>query len=216
MRKGEKIALVVAGVFLLAELGLHLGNRKDTAATMVSIESADTLNAYSGDSVRKDTAVIRTDTLKKKTILLPNAIDTKNATPEAVIAFAQTLIGVPYQYASTDPKTGFDCSGFITYVFKHFDVIVPRSSIDFTHVGRTIPADSAKQADIILFTGTDSTEKFVGHMGLIVSNANGEINFIHSTSGKKHGVTITPLNGYYKGRYVKTIRIFPQNEEGKP
>ena len=106
---------------------------------------------------------------------------------------------------------GFDCSGFITYVFHHFNIVVPRSSIDFTEVGQEIAAEQAKPGDLILFTGTDSTERFVGHMGLIVSNENGQLNFIHSTSGKQKGVTITPLNGYYQGRYMKTIRIFPQN-----
>ena len=115
-------------------------------------------------------------------------------------------------FQGLDPKVGFDCSGFITYVFNHFKIIVPRSSIDFTNVGRTIPADSAKAGDLVLFTGTDSTEKFVGHMGLIVSNQDKLMQFIHSTSGKKYGVTITPMSDYYRGRYVKTIRIFPQNE----
>jgi len=51
-------------------------------------------------------------------------------------------------------------------------------------VGRTIPKDSAKPGDLVLFTGTDSTERFVGHMGIITSNQNGAIEFIHSTSGK--------------------------------
>ncbi len=49
-----------------------------------------------------------------------------------------------------------------------------------------------------------------GHMGIVVSNQNGELQFIHSSSGKAHGVVITPLNAYYKGRFVKVIRIFKQ------
>jgi cell wall-associated NlpC family hydrolase len=107
---------------------------------------------------------------------------------------------------------GFDCSGFITYVFNHFKIAVPRSSIDFTNVGKDIPVENAMRGDIILFTGTDSTEKFVGHMGLITENKAGQIKFIHSTSGKAYGVTITPLSDYYRSRFVKTIRIFPQND----
>jgi hypothetical protein len=47
-------------------------------------------------------------------------------------------------------------------------------------------------------------------MGLIVSNSD-TLKFIHSTSGKAMGVTITPLSDYYKSRFVKTIRIFPEN-----
>ena len=138
-------------------------------------------------------------------------VKTSGVSPENIVAFAKTLVGTPYLYASTDPSKGFDCSGFITYVFNHFSIKVPRSSIDFTHVGKEIPVSESKNGDIILFTGTDSTEKFVGHMGIIVSNAGGEVEFIHSSSGKAHGVTITPLNPYYKSRFVKVIRIFGDN-----
>lgn len=154
-------------------------------------------------------AFIPSDTVES--IYNGNDIDTRNVQPKEVVAYAQTLIGVPYKYASTDPSIGFDCSGFITYVFRHFDIAVPRSSIDFTNVGTPVSIEKAKPGDLILFTGTDSTERFVGHMGIIVSNSD-TAKFIHSTSGKAYGVTITPLNDYYKGRYVKTIRIFKQND----
>ena len=141
---------------------------------------------------------------------LPGQIATGNIHPEAVVAFAETLIGTRYLYASTDPVQGFDCSGFITYVFTHFGIKVPRSSIDFTNVGKEVAVADAKRGDIILFTGTDSTERFVGHMGIVVSSKNGELQFIHSTSGKANGVTVSPLKGYYMGRFVKVIRIFKQ------
>jgi cell wall-associated NlpC family hydrolase len=148
----------------------------------------------------------------KDTDILPpsQGIDTKKASPEQVMSFAETLIGTPYVYASINPNVGFDCSGFITYVFNHFNISVPRSSIDFTNVGKTIPVEEAKRGDIILFTGTNPLERHVGHMGLVVSNDN-ELKFIHSTSGKAMGVTITPLSDYYKSRFIKTIRIFPEN-----
>jgi cell wall-associated NlpC family hydrolase len=141
-------------------------------------------------------------------------IHTGNVTPEQIVSFAETLIGTPYKYASTDPKQGFDCSGFITYVFNHFNIQVPRSSVDFTNVPNEIPVVEAKPGDIILFTGTDSTIRVVGHMGIVIYNGKDGILFIHSNSGKAHGVTITPLNDYYKGRFVKVIRVFRQNNLG--
>lgn len=166
------------------------------------------------DSTQKDTVAAnlpQSDTLQKKPVALPTgSIDTKGASPAEVVAFAKTQMGVRYLYGSTDPAKGFDCSGFITYVFKHFEIVVPRSSIDFTHVGKEVAAQVAKPGDLILFTGTDSTEHFVGHMGIVVDNSD-TLHFIHSTSGRQYGVTITPLNDYYKSRYVKTIRVFPQN-----
>lgn len=134
-------------------------------------------------------------------------IDTKNQDPAAIVAFAKTLIGVPYKYGSTDPGEGFDCSGFITYVFNHFDIQVPRSSIDFTHVGVPVERSFSRPGDLILFTGTDSLETHVGHMGIVTENTD-TLRFIHSTSGKKYGVTITALNEYYLRRFVKVIRLF--------
>lgn len=135
------------------------------------------------------------------------SVDTKNIDPENLVSFAEKLIGVPYVYGSTDPKVGFDCSGFITYVFNNFDIKVPRASVGFTNVGTEIPVTEAKRGDIILFTGTNPLERTVGHMGIIVSNQD-TLKFIHSTSGRAMGVTITPFNAGYQKRFVKTIRVF--------
>jgi cell wall-associated NlpC family hydrolase len=137
-----------------------------------------------------------------------DTIKTGKTRPADVVAYAKTLIGVPYKYASTDPAVGFDCSGFITYVFHHFNISVPRSSVDFTNAGTEISIKEAKAGDIILFTGTDSTIHVVGHMGIIVSNEDGQLQFIHSSSGKAKGVVITVFGDYYKSRFVKVIRLF--------
>jgi cell wall-associated NlpC family hydrolase len=203
--------MIITGSVLLSCMNNAGTNEKERDT--VFIFTTDTLKAKSGDSLKKDSATLIIDTLKTDSVMVPNSqVHTKNVHPQQVVDFAKTLIGIPYRYASTDPKTGFDCSGFITYVFNHFKIIVPRSSIDFTNVGKEVGWQDAKPGDLVLFTGTDSTEKFVGHMGLIVSNNNQQVEFIHSTSGKKYGVTITPLSNYYMSRYMKTIRIFPEND----
>ena len=164
-------------------------------------------------NANKDAAVI-TDTVAPIDSSGYVFIETKSVRPEQIIDYAKTLTGIPYKYASADPQEGFDCSGFITYVFNHFGIEVPRSSVDFTNVYHEVPLTNAKQSDLILFTGTDSTERTVGHMGIIVSNINDSIAFIHATSGKADGVTITPLTDYYKGRFIKVLRVFPQNDHG--
>lgn len=181
---------------------------------------ADTL-VFAQDTipVLKDTvhalARIIADTVSQEfssTTPLPPAqrIDVKNTDPAALMQFAQTLKGVPYVYGSTNPKTGFDCSGFITYVFNHFGIAVPRSSREFTNVGTAITEQEAKSGDIVLFTGTNPLERQVGHMGLVLENSD-SLRFIHSTSGKAMSVAVTALNDYYRSRLVKFIRIFPQN-----
>src|SRR5678810_226587 len=130
--------------------------------------------------------------------------------PDSLVTFGKSLVGTPYLYASSDPENGFDCSGFISYVFNHFGIAVPRSSVEFTNVGIEIPKEFASPGDLILFTGTDSTIRIVGHMGIVESNERGNLLFLHSTSGKAQGVVISPLHGYYETRFVKVIRVFPQ------
>src|SRR5678816_1796782 len=143
-------------------------------------------------------------------------IKTGSAIPDSLVGFGKSLVGTPYLYASSDPENGFDCSGFITYVFNHFGIAVPRSSVDFTNEGIEIPKEFASPGDLILFTGTDSTIRTVGHMGIVESNERGTLLFLHSTSGKTYGVTISPLNGYYETRFVKVIRVFPQTYFATP
>jgi len=140
-------------------------------------------------------------------------IETGKTTPQELVYFACSLAGTPYKYGSTNPGEGFDCSGFITYVFNHFNIRVPRVSVDFTSVQHEVPIQDAKMGDLIVFTGTDSTERVVGHMGIISSMPGEPLRFIHSTSGKGYGVTETDFyNRYYESRFVKVIRVFPQNE----
>lgn len=143
------------------------------------------------------------ETINKDTITASNQPDYKT---EDIIAYAKTLVGVPYKYGSTDQEIGFDCSGFITAVYRHFNISVPRSSVDFTNYGTTIPIEECKSGDLILFTGTDPTKRIVGHMGIIVQTQD-TIKFIHSTSGKAYGVTITPLNSGYQRRFEKIVRM---------
>ena len=115
-------------------------------------------------------------------------------------------MGTPYKYGSADPQNGLDCSGFILYVFGHFNVRSPRSSVDFTNEGEDVDPEDAKPGDIILFTGSDNSTGIVGHMGIITATKPA-LQFIHSASGKNIGVILNSLTGYYKTHFVKMIRI---------
>ena len=169
--------------------------------TLSSLSSYPALDSIPVDSTKIDS------TIKETT---DGDVDTRNVSPASIVEFAQTLKGVPYKYGSTDPRQGFDCSGFITHVFNHFKIAVPRSSIDFTTVGREVLPAEARPGDLILFTGTDSTIRVIGHMGIVISQPGSEVEFIHSSSGKAYGVTTNPLKGYYQTRFVKVIRVFPE------
>ena len=124
----------------------------------------------------------------------------------ALIEFAQTLKGTRYKYASSDPKKGFDCSGFVMYVFNNFQINVPRSSIGFTNIGKEVDLHCAMPGDVILFTGTNANIRKVGHVG-IITQACDSLVFIHASSGKTYSVTETKLNPHYKKRFIKVVRL---------
>lgn len=129
---------------------------------------------------------------------------------DSLVDFAKKQIGIKYCYASCTPKTGFDCSGFVYYVFAHFNIKVPRASMDYEKAGKIIPVDSCRTGDVIVFTGTNIKNRVPGHVGIIVSNTGKEINFIHSSSGyKRIGVIITNFKSspYYQSRFIKIVRL---------
>ncbi|MEO9021785.1 MAG: C40 family peptidase [Ginsengibacter sp.] len=133
-------------------------------------------------------------------------IDTKSMAAHDVVSFAETLIGIKYKYGSSVKENGFDCSGFINYVFNHFKVPVPRSSVDFTNAGQEVPFKDSKPGDIILFTGSNARSGIVGHMGIITESRNGVVKFIHASESR--GVMISGMNSYFIPRFVKVNRIF--------
>lgn len=134
--------------------------------------------------------------------------ETTNTSPNRLMDFAKSMLGIRYRSASSSPKRGFDCSGFVNYVFSNFGFKVPRSSRDFAASGEAKSIEDAKIGDVILFTGTNSRLRRPGHVGIIYSVDGDEIKFIHSSSGGAKGVTITSLNeGFYKKRFLKIVSI---------
>lgn len=135
------------------------------------------------------------------------SLHSDSVSADSLLHFAGSLIGTRYRSRSSDPLDGFDCSGFVSYVFKYFNFDVPRSSRDFIDVGQKISLEDARPGDIILFTGTSKRSHKIGHVGIVYCNENDGLKFIHSTSGKEHGVTITDMDKTYKRRFVQVIRL---------
>lgn len=124
---------------------------------------------------------------------------------DSIVNFGTGLLGTPYVEAGCS-RDGFDCSGFVYFVFRHFKIEVPRSSSQFENFGQEIEIDAVRKGDILLFLSP--TRNVIGHLG-IVSNAKGmDSDFIHSTSGREMKVVITSLKkpGYTR-RFVKAIRV---------
>lgn len=124
---------------------------------------------------------------------------------DSIVNYGMKLLGTPYVSAGCSKK-GFDCSGFVYFVFQHFKIKVPRSSAAYNNFGREIAIENVQKGDVLLFLSPTRNE--IGHIG-IVSNPNGkQSDFIHATSGREMKVTITNLaNKGYAKRFVKAIRI---------
>ena len=124
---------------------------------------------------------------------------------DSIVSYGMELLGTPYVTAGSD-KNGFDCSGFIYYVFKHFKIDVPRSSLLYKDFGKEVSIENVKKGDVLMFLSP--TSNVIGHLG-IVTNPNGmESEFIHSTSGREMKVVISSLKVEgYKRRFVKAISV---------
>jgi lipoprotein Spr len=139
----------------------------------------------------------------------PFAIDSVRI--DSLLIYAQSFLGIHYKYASCEPSRGFDCSGFVYYVYQKSGMKVPRSSKEYANFGKKIKLDSCRKGDIIVFTGTNAKNRKPGHVGIVLSGNGEHARFIHSSSNKKHnGVIISTFDEspYYRKRYITVVRVF--------
>ncbi|RYU80488.1 C40 family peptidase [Hymenobacter persicinus] len=134
-----------------------------------------------------------------------------SALPQAdsLIQFAMQQLGSPYTYAGTTPTGGFDCSGFLLYVYGRFGVPVPHSTALLIDTGRGIPREQARPGDMVIFTGTATTSTTPGHAGIVLSEPGQPIRFIHSSSARREsGVKISQVEGTdYERRFMGIRRV---------
>ncbi|WP_342508749.1 C40 family peptidase [Sporosarcina sp. FSL K6-2383] len=112
---------------------------------------------------------------------------------------AKSLIGVKYSYGGSSTK-GFDCSGYINYVFKAHDINVSRSSSSLYASGEAVNKANLETGDLVFF---NTTGKGVSHVGMYIGN--GE--FAHASTSR--GVRIDKLNDpyYWGSRYIGAKRV---------
>ena len=141
------------------------------------------------------TIVCSSFTLQKENKSISHQTEKLQTTIErdSIISYATQYLGIHYLYAGNDPKKGFDCSGFVNYVFQHFKVSVPRSSSGYKNLGISKKPENFKVGDVLVFYGYKN-RNVVGHVG-IICEANGmNSKFIHASSGKAGSVTISDLD----------------------
>jgi len=125
---------------------------------------------------------------------------------DAMISFAKTFLGTPYRYAGSTPS-GFDCSGFVNYVMKHFGLSLPRTSYNIAELGKTIRLAEVQPGDLLFFKGRNLNNPRVGHIAMVVDVNENEIKMIHASSSR--GVVIDNFKNskYYIPRFIKAKRM---------
>jgi cell wall-associated NlpC family hydrolase len=107
--------------------------------------------------------------------------------------------GVPYRNGGSDPA-GFDCSGFVQYVFRQVGTILPREVREQFRVGRDIDRDEVEAGDLVFF---ETVSRGASHVGLAI----GDGQFVHAPSSRGVVRVESLASSYWAPRYVGARRL---------
>lgn len=128
------------------------------------------------------------------------AVQRKGSVFERMMRTASSQIGTPYRSGGCNPNTGFDCSGFTTWVFNRYGIHLPRSSREQYHIGKQVAKNKLRKGDLVFFR----SRRGISHVGIYLENGK----FIHSAS---HGKTVTISHleeDYWRTHYAGGRRVF--------
>ncbi|HVE79944.1 MAG TPA: C40 family peptidase [Gemmatimonadaceae bacterium] len=122
-----------------------------------------------------------------------------------VLPTARRYLGVRYRYGGTSPRTGFDCSGFVQYVFARHDVRLPRTSRQQASAGLRVPARVAalRPGDLMLFAERGAR---ISHVA-IYAGGNRMIHSSSSGGGVRHDDLTTSRGRWFVQRMVAARRV---------
>jgi lipoprotein Spr len=113
-----------------------------------------------------------------------------------ILARGLSLVGTRYRYGGSSVSRGFDCSGFIGYLFKHeAEMKLPRSTRDMINIDAPLIARTELEPGDLLFFSTNGRGR-VSHAGIYL----GDDQFIHSSSSRSGGVRVDSLDSRYWSR----------------
>ncbi|MDP2374901.1 C40 family peptidase [Reyranella sp.] len=144
------------------------------------------------------------------TTAAPAVVQASFATPavanewgDRLVSRAMNYLGTPYRYGGTSPKTGFDCSGFVYYLYGAvFGQKIPRMPHEMVREGTPVARGDLQRGDLVLFghRGTFT------HIGIYAGNDQ----FVHATQ-RGSPVRVTHLDSdYFRTRYMTAVRLSPQ------
>ena len=180
-------------------LSLPKIQRPVVRATLGPVSLVATLGGH-GVTVRAGTRSTR-----RSTIARTPRRTAAGASAARVLATAESYLGQKYVYGGETPGSGFDCSGFVQYVFGRHGVDLPRTSRQQALAGRTLPrrAGTLQPGDLMLFS---SKGRGVDHIAIYVGNNR----ILHSSAGAGGVVydDLTTARGkWYLARHVASRRV---------
>jgi hypothetical protein len=97
---------------------------------------------------------------------------TPAAREDAIVSIAMRYLGVPYKWGGARPKTGFDCSGFVQFVFGQLGVFLPHYAAAQWYFPDAVwvAPNRLQPGDLVFFKGADGTRKAPGHVGIYVGD----------------------------------------------
>lgn len=128
---------------------------------------------------------------------------------EWITGYAQNFTGIPYRYAGRSPKTGFDCSGFTSYILKEFDLNASSCSATQSHQGEKIPLDEVLPGDLVFF----GRKSHIQHVAMVVARTEEGIFCVHSTCSRGVVVENISTSKYWKPRILFARDIITGQKE---
>lgn len=118
-----------------------------------------------------------------------------------LVLSAMGFMGIPYKWGGAAPDTGFDCSGFVQFVFKQATgLILPRSSFDQVRHGVSVAREELEPGDLVFF---NTLRAPFSHVGIYI----GENRFIHAPSRGKSVEIVDITSAYWQKRYNGARRL---------
>jgi cell wall-associated NlpC family hydrolase len=155
----------------------------------------------------RDSIVKNEDSLSIATTDTSVFVPIKNSQQvDNIINYAKKFLGTPYRYSGMTPS-GFDCSGFISYIFGNFGFSLSRSSYGMAEYGKTVKLNEIQPGDLMFFKGSSTKSSRVGHVAMVVEVTPDAIKFIHSSTSRGVVIDNFKTSKYYIPRYITTKRL---------
>lgn len=129
------------------------------------------------------------------------ATATTSSLGQQVVDYAKQYLGTPYVYGGNGPSS-FDCSGFTSYVYRHFGYTLNRTASGQLSNGTSVSKSELQPGDLVFFRY--NTSKAASHVGIYIGGGQ----FIHASTNTYTVKIDTLTSGHYANVYVGARRIF--------